>query len=358
MLLDHVRGFAAWSADLTSTGPRRRIQVALGLVWVLDAALQFQPYMFTRAFATKVIYASAAGSPAPIAGPVRAASQLMLHNPVAWNAAFAVTQLALAVGLLWRPTARAALTGTIVWSLAVWWLGESLGGILTGAASPLSGAPGAVILYALLALLAWPARSSDRRHRTVADGSPLGARWSRILWLVLWSSSAYLILQAPNRASGALRASIAGLAAGEPRWIAALDRGASAAAGRAGIVMLVLFAASFAVIGVAIFLPAIARPALMVSIIMACAIWVIGENFGGILSGQATDPNTGPLFVLVALAFWPLRISRRGAGSRGAGERVGGATVDPMIDNTLERRRDGGIRTSGLLLPKQAGQLE
>ena len=38
---------------------------------------------------------------------------------------------------------------------------------------------------------------------------------------------------------------------------------------------------------------------------MALAIWVIGENFGGILTGQATDPNTGPLLVLVTLAYWP-----------------------------------------------------
>ena len=51
------------------------------------------------------------------------------------------------------------------------------------------------------------------------------------------------------------------------------------------------------------------------SIILAAAIWVIGENFGGILTGQATDPNTGPLLVLVALAFWPLRIAPRAADS-------------------------------------------
>ena len=46
---------------------------------------------------------------------------------------------------------------------------------------------------------------------------------------------------------------------------------------------------------------------------MALAIWVIGENFGGILTGQATDPNTGPLLVLVTLAYWPLAGSGRAA---------------------------------------------
>ena len=99
----------------------------------------------------------------------------MLHNVVAWNAVFATAQLALAAGLPCRLAVKAALAATIVWSVAVWWLGESLGGIFTGAASPLSGAPGAVILYALVAILAWPSHSGDRRHATVADGSPFGA---------------------------------------------------------------------------------------------------------------------------------------------------------------------------------------
>ena len=35
-------------------------------------------------------------------------------------------QLALAAGLLCRPTVRAALAGTVAWALAVWWLGEGL----------------------------------------------------------------------------------------------------------------------------------------------------------------------------------------------------------------------------------------
>ncbi len=80
----------------------------------------------------------------------------MLHDVVAWNAVFGSAQLALAAGLLCRLTVKVALAATIVWSVAVWRLGESLGGIFTGAAKWLSGAPGVVILYALVAILAWP----------------------------------------------------------------------------------------------------------------------------------------------------------------------------------------------------------
>ncbi len=313
------RGILARAADRESAGPRRWLQIALGLTWLLDAALQFQPYMFSRAFVTQILAPAAMGSPAPVARPAMLAGQLLLHNAAAWNAAFAVTQLLLAAGLLWRPAVKAALAGTIIWSLAVWWLGEGLGGILTGSASPLTGAPGAVILYALIALLAWPARPAERdpaglaargRESSIAAGSLLGRRWARLAWLILWGSSACLVLQAPVRAPGGIRASVAGLAAGEPHWLAVIDHAAAAAAAQHGTVISVLLAAAFVAIAAAIFVPAATRPALVLSIIVAAAIWVIGEDFGGILTGQATDPNTGPLLVLLAVAFWPLATGR------------------------------------------------
>ena len=47
--------------------------------------------------------------------------------------------------------------------------------------------------------------------------------------------------------------------------------------------------------------------------IVATTFWVLGQNVGELYSGQATDPNTGPLIVLMALALvgsaapWPQR---------------------------------------------------
>jgi len=85
-----------------------------------------------------------------------------------------------------------------------------------------------------------------------------------------------------------------------------MDRASAGAAGRAETLLPVLLAGAFATIGVAIFVPAAARLAAALSIVAALSIWALGENFGAILTGQATDPNTGPLLALVALAFWPL----------------------------------------------------
>ena len=63
-----------------------------------------------------------------------------------------------------------------------------------------------------------------------------------------------------------------------------------------------------AIIAVAVYLPErAARAGLVLAIIVAAVIWVVGQNFGMILAGGATDPNSGPLPVLLALAYWPAR---------------------------------------------------
>ncbi|HEY3952488.1 MAG TPA: hypothetical protein VGM53_03875 [Streptosporangiaceae bacterium] len=295
------------AGDLTSAGPRRRLQIALGLVWLADAALQFQPYMFTRPFASQMLTPAAAGNPAFLASPALWATRLIGHDVPAWNSSFALLQMAIAAGLLWRPTVRAALAASTAWSLGVWWIGEGLGGVLTGTASPVTGAPGAVILYGLLAVLAWPTCGTRPGPGDLAAASPLRRHGSRAAWLVLWASSGYLVLQPAVRAPRALAGALAAGAAGEPGWLAAADRWAASAVGSHGLAVAVLLAVLFVLVAAGIFLRATTRPALVLAVVLAVAVWVIGENFGEILTGMGTDPDTGPLLVLLAAAFWPLR---------------------------------------------------
>jgi hypothetical protein len=333
---DDSLGLRAWAADFGSAGLRRGLQLTLGVLWLADGALQLQPFMFGRGFVNQILMPAYMGSPAGVTGPALAFTRLVLHAPAAWNTAFALTQLLLGAGLLWRPAVRAALAGSVAWALAVWWFGEGLGGVLSGMASPLTGAPGAVILYALLAVLAWPmartaqagtaqastaqaspGRAGCQDAGPVAAGSPLGLTGARVAWLVLWGSFAYFILQAANRAPGAARTTFASLAAGEPGWIAALDRGLAGAAGGHGLAISIGLAVVFVAAGLGVFWPATTRPALLLSVIVALAIWVLGENFGAIATGQGTDPNTGLLLVALAAAFWPL--TRRPAAAVSAG---------------------------------------
>ena len=307
---DGSGGIVAWAADLDSAGARRALQIGLGLVWLLDAGLQYQPYMFGKSFVTQVLDPSVMGSPALVANPVMVSGQLIGHHPAAWNAVFATIQLVLAGGLLWRRTVRAALAGTVVWSLAVWWFGEGLGGVLSGMsgmANPITGAPGAAVLYALLALLIWPSRAAGNRasRSSIAAGGPLGLRGARACWIVLWGSFGYLVLQPAVRSAIAIRGTFTGLASGEPHWLATLnDATATALSAHAALVAGTL-AVAFALTAAGILWPAMLRPALALAIVLALFIWVEGEDFGGILTGQATDPNSGLLLILLSAAFWP-----------------------------------------------------
>jgi hypothetical protein len=277
-----------WAADRQSAGLRRGLQVTLGVIWLLDAALQYQPAMFTKAFPAQMLAPSAAGEPGFVSGPVLLSARLISAHPGAWNAAFATIQLALAVGLLLRPTARAALAGTIAWSLSVWWLGEGLGGIFTGLATPLAGGPGAAVLYALLAVFIWPAAPAPSRPdpgtwASVADGSPLG-RGARVAWVILWVAMAWLLLHASAQTSA--------LTAGGGTRAAAIT---------------VIFTVAFGLAAAGVLVPAATRPAVAIAFVTAVAIWAAGEHFGGVTDGMATDPNSGPLLALIAVAFWPLR---------------------------------------------------
>jgi hypothetical protein len=324
------RRFLAWAADRESAGARRGLQIALGVAWLLDAALQYQPYMFGKGFVAQVLAPASMGSPALVTRPVMAAASLIGHDVAVWNALFATTQLALAAGLLWRRTARAALAGTIAWSVLVWWLGEGLGGLLTGTATPLTGAPGAAVLYALVAVLAWPAPAGRQQGGSVADGSPLGGRWAWLGWLALWGSSAYLVLQPAARSPRALHDLLTGLASNAPGWIASADRAAAAAAGSGGLLISAVIAVVFAVIGAGVLSRRTTRPALALAAITALVIWVAGENFGGIFTGQGTDPNTGPLLILLVAALWPP--GRTGTGQARLTALPGGRVAQALDD--------------------------
>jgi hypothetical protein len=151
---------------------RRHLQIALGLLWLIDGLLQAQPFMFTRGFATQVIAPAAQGQPGFVAAPVDWASTVIAAHPVAWNAAFAGVQLLVGVGLLVPRTARLALAASIAWALGVWYFGEGLSGLASGNASLITGAPGSALLLAVLAGAAWPSRNARARARRRGCRSP------------------------------------------------------------------------------------------------------------------------------------------------------------------------------------------
>jgi hypothetical protein len=290
------------AADQTTPG-RRGLQLCLGLIWLLDAALQYQPFMFGPAFVTQTIEPAAAGNPHWVTSSVTWASQVMLHHIALFNAVFASVQLLIAAGLLFRRTVRPALALSIIWAAFVWWFGESLGGILTGS-TPLAGVPGAVLLYALIAVLLWPTtRVPSGRLTSAATASPVGATAAELAWLVLWGSFAYYLLLPANRAPDAISALLAHTD-DQPGWITAIMNGFSRTADHRGLAISIVLAILCAAVASASLARPLLRPALVLAIVLGLLFWIT-QGFGGMFTGQGTDPNSGPLLILLAACFWP-----------------------------------------------------
>ncbi len=295
-------------AEMARRAPdvRRVLQLGLAGIWMLVGLLQYQSFMFSSGF-NQMIGATAAGNPRVIASPITWDATLVSHHPVLLNSIFATIQLLLGIGIACRPTVRLALGASIAWAIGVWWFGEGLGMVLTSGASPVNGAPGAVIIYALLAILLWPTDRAGRRAPFTAARA-VGAPIARALWLVLWLSLAYFALLPGNRAPQALNSMIASMESGEPGWLAALERGAASLVAHQGLAASIVLAIALVIIAIGVYLPAsAAKGTLVLAIVVAAVIWVFGEALGGILTGGGTDPNSGPLLILLALSYWPIR---------------------------------------------------
>ncbi|MHB8328604.1 MAG: TlpA family protein disulfide reductase, partial [Acidimicrobiales bacterium] len=308
-------------ARRTSLITRRRLEVALGAIWLLDGLLQLQPYMFGKTFFANVLGMASMGAPTWLAELPHRLLVLLSPAHVWFDALFALIQVAIGIGLLWRRCARVALIASFAWGLGVWVVGEGLGGMFMPGMSMFGGAPGAVALYVILSVILWP---TDRPSgRSVAASSPLGERGVLGLWVVIWAGTALLELQRANSAQGALAATLRYQAHDEPGFVAGIDRGIAHLLGMHGTEIVLVFALVQVLIGFEVIPSRRRRPFLAASIGVSTLYWIVGQNFGGILTGTGTDPGLGPLMLLLALTLWPARerghpsaVSRAASSSR------------------------------------------
>ena len=221
------------------------------------------------------------------------------------NTAFALIQVTIGIGLFYRPTVKLAIAVSCAWAFGVWWFGEAFGMMFMTMASPLTGAPGAVLLYALIGLLVWPG---------TGPGGLLRERGARAAWCALWLVMAYLWLQTPSSNPGAISALLMHAPSGMV-WLSSAQVDVANALQGGGTPVAFVLAALSASIAVAVALRWRARAFLALAVALSLAYWVLGQGFGGIFQGGATDPNAGPLFVLLAAVMWSLPATARGAGA-------------------------------------------
>jgi hypothetical protein len=307
---------------------KRGIQIALGILWLLDGALQLQHQMFSSAFATQVIAPAGQGQPIVVYGPINFEIHTLLMHPAIFNAIFAAVQLALGILILNKKTAKLGLLSSVFWGLGVWYMGEGLAGILSGHSMLLTGAPGAALIYVLLALAVLPRKKIDKKS------SQKPAYWLAFVWAVIWIGGAIFQLLPGQNTVSDVASSISGLAGGgSPGWLSALqihvsntilgfspaavsqmNSQMSMASGHMNIMLIsnhstgywfiLLLAIVEAFIGGLLFLPLVyRRVAIGLGIIVSLVFWVIGQSLGAYYSGLATDPSTAPLIILLGIAL-------------------------------------------------------
>jgi hypothetical protein len=310
---------------------RRGIQLALGCLWLLDGLLQLQPQMFTSNFATGVIAPAAEGQPGLISVPMHFFMNLFLWQPALSNAGIAAVQIGLGLLILWKPTAKVGLMLSVAWGLFVWIVGEGLSGLASGHAILLMGSPGAALIYVLLALGILP------KTQKANDQRP--AYWLMIAWAAIWTvGSIYQVLPGQNTVAD-VSSMISTNAEAAPHWLAGVDNGvadyinhfgtattppASSMQGMPGMSMnqptaiavsssthqasgfwvLLLLALLQLIVAFAVFIPGFMRwLAVIIGSVLSIGFWVVGQSLGSYFTGLATDPNTGPLLVLLGIAI-------------------------------------------------------
>ncbi len=318
--IEDPRASSRWQADAEIW--RRRLVVALGGLWILDGLLQLQPSMYSRGtngFLATVLQYNTMGKPNPVTDFIHFAVTFTYgtaEHQMVFNSLAALVQLAIGVGLLLRRSERPALVASCCWAVIPWVVGEALGQMVFPQSSmAFTGAPGAAFIYILLGLALWPLRRSSspevgapagsQPHSAAEEGGLLGRSGAHLVWAAIWVGTAMLELERANWAPDAISAQLRDLAIREPAALGSLDHALARATFGHGTEIALAMALVQAWIGISALRPATRTVALGAGITVSLAYWILGQNFGGLLTGTSSDPNLGPLMVLFALALWP-----------------------------------------------------
>src|SRR5260221_2276436 len=295
---------------------RKVLQRILGALWLIDGLLQFQPQMFTMNMVNGIMKPMLQGQPGLFEPSLQfIVTQTTLHL-TAVNLVITIVQVCLGLGflLLSDRWVKELVIASIVWAFIVWYGGEGMNMLFTGTASILTGAPGAVLLYPLLGLAVYPRKKSAATSQGTARKANDDGLLSRGLlrWILsgFWIFAALLQLQPnwwqPGQISGAIGAMVGQGGLNTVLVDPVLRQLSNATANieiPLNIALIVVFLALG--IGLAVVKQEQLRPFLIASIVVSVVFWYSSEAFGMILTGMATDFNSGLLLVVMALAVWP-----------------------------------------------------
>jgi hypothetical protein len=298
---------------------RRQVRAALGVLWLVDAALQAQPALFTAAWWRTDLSQSVMGEPMVINHSIFWAVNLIAAHAAVWNSLFIAIQVVIGVALLLGRWERVAILASIPWALGIWWVGEGFGTLPSGFAIAAAGSPGPVLFYPLIAVLAWPQKMKEGvvSPKRVA-ASAVGERAGAIAWLVLWAGQALLQIPWSLPPGQVLVANVQEHSLDQPSWVAATARLAEGLARNHPLALTVTLAFAQVVIGAGILFPRARRGALRAGIGLSLVFWLSFQGLGGLAGGGTTDPGAAPLMILLALSLWPMEPAKLDFGVQSA----------------------------------------
>jgi cytochrome oxidase Cu insertion factor (SCO1/SenC/PrrC family) len=287
--------------------PRGRalLRVGFGLLWILDGILQAQPKM-AGGLAAQVIEPTASSSPAWVQHLVNWGGTIWSYHPVTSAAASVWIQIGIGGWLLVArngPWSRLAGLASVAWGLVVWVFGESFGGIFAPGLSWLTGAPGAVLIYAVAgAIVALPedAWRSPRLGRLLLGG--IGLFFLGMAVLQAWPGRGFwkgTIGGQPGTLAGMVQ-DMSGTM--QPHVLSALVARFGSVAASNGFAVNLVVVIALAAMG-AVFLtgrPRLVRYAVWFGLVFCLADWVLVQDFG-FWGGLGTDPNS--MIPLILLFF-------------------------------------------------------
>jgi hypothetical protein len=291
---------------------RRSLQIVLGLFWIVDGLLKFQPALFKPAFVDTVIRPMAIGQPTVVGSTINHMANFLSHEATMWVAVFGLIEIAIGAAMLSRRTVKPALVASFIWGGSIYLFGEGFGMVLTGHTSPLAGAPGAVCFYVLLGAILWPREDADpNRVRVGADSSVagrgvFGGTGALLVWAAIWIFEAIIWMFPANRVGNAVTNQMSATAHGEPGWYAYLLNSFGHAFTGAGVWVAVLLAATSIVIALGPLVSNRIEVFIFLGIALALGYWVTGQGLGELLTLGGTDPANGPIIALIGLSILPL----------------------------------------------------
>lgn len=266
---------------------RRTVQTLLGLAWFIDGLLQLKPQMFAKAFIQQVILPTGDGQPQWIASIVHWGANIATPHIALWNTLFAAIQLLIGLAFMLNVTLKTTIIASVVWSAMVWTFGEGFGQILTGQASLLTGAPGAVVIYALIGIAIW-----TNAERKPSEWTLKGIRFAQYSLAVLFILGFVLRFQPSFLSREALSQQMA------VPWVANVTL-------HHGLIISFILALIELTVAVLLIGKWQTRIAVWTSIALSLFFWWAGQLFGQVFDPLSTDFNSGLVMFLLALCCYP-----------------------------------------------------